>query len=80
MEQTTRPFMRIVDPDGWAPTDWCTGPTAAGDCPRVAAGEAVPCAGRHLYPFGGDLNPAQGRWVCAGEKECPVPIWFAGGG
>jgi hypothetical protein len=80
MEQTPRPFLRIVDPRGKDPADWCTGPTATGDCPRVEAGQLVPCAGKLLFPFGGHLKPSHGRWVSARENECPLPILFGGGG
>jgi hypothetical protein len=80
MEHTPRPFLRIVDPEGGDPADWCTGPAATGECPRVAVGQQVPCAGKQLFPFGGDLDPSQARWVSAREDECPLPILFAGGG
>jgi hypothetical protein len=74
------PLFLIVDPDGAEPTDWCSGPDANGDCPRAAAGNVVPCAGRELVAVHGDLGPMLRRMVCAREDECPLPIMLAGGG
>ena len=80
MEDKREPLLLIVDPDGDEPTDWCYGPDGHGDCPRVSAGDQVPCAGRQLVALQGDLSPMQRRMVCAREDECPLPIMLAGGG
>ena len=80
MHQAPQPLMLIVDLDGETPTEWCSGPDAAGQCPRVAKGHPVPCAGKQLIALDTDLSPMHARMVWGGEDECPLPIMLAGGG
>ena len=53
----------------------CAGPDARGQCPRVALGEVVPCAGQSLTADG------HGSWlpyaVPGDETTCPVALALA---
>ena len=52
------------------PIERCTGPDASGLCPRVAAGEVVPCAGHSVRMQGAPFADWDMR-VAADAAVCP---------
>jgi len=51
----------------------CSGPVGLGECPKVARGDQVPCAGKKLIPAGGTGAEGWRAFVAAQATDhCPL--------
>lgn len=50
----------------------CTGPAPDGSCPRVVAGDLLPCAGHAIVA--GDGGPRQPYAVAGRATMCPITL------
>lgn len=65
----------IIDPARSVVVSECSGPDVSGRCPRVAAGEVVPCGGATLAPAGQRRSAPFA--VPLGETICPITLAMA---
>lgn len=66
-------LLLILDPRSRALVAQCSGPTTRGHCPRVAAGQVVPCAGRRIVPaYGTGIEGWRLTIVDRDLTDCPL--------